>query len=146
MALDITSPSFEDGDTLPTKYTAEGENISPSFEVFGIPEDTISLVMLMVNQDHEDGEFVHWLVWGIEPSLEELDEGEAPANSIEGYNDFGNDRYDGPMRQSNKNKYQFRLYALDIDLDELDEDATRTMIEKQIAGHILDEASITVSF
>lgn len=38
--LTLTSPAFENGATIPQKYTAQGENINPPLSVTGVPEGT----------------------------------------------------------------------------------------------------------
>lgn len=40
--LIVTSPYFENGETIPSKYTCDGENINPSLEIRNIPDNVVS--------------------------------------------------------------------------------------------------------
>ncbi len=138
MALDLISSSFDDGDLIPEEFGCDGDNVNPPLEIYGVPEEAESLVLLFEDLDGKEGELVHWMVWNINPNTKIIDSGLAPEDSIEGYNDFGAAEYRGPCPDSGEHRYQFRLYALDTEL-ELDEDVTRDKLEKEMAGHILDE-------
>lgn len=142
MPLDLTSPEFEDGDVLPDKYQYEGENINPAFSITDVPEDTESMVLVCEDLDAEAGVFVHWMLWNIPPDTRRIFEDEIPEDAVEGYNDHGTIGYSGPKSDARDHRFQFHLYALDTDL-ELDEDITRQKLEKEIAGHILDEVTLT---
>ncbi len=143
MQIDMISPAFEDGDDIPTKYTADGENINPPLIISSVPDDAVSLVLIVDDPDSPSGDFVHWLVWNINPSITRIEEGMAPEDAIEGYNDFEVAEYSGPKPpRGEEHVYQFKLFALDIEL-ELDEDVTRDKVEKEMAGHILDEVILT---
>jgi len=141
VALELTSPEFEDGGKIPAKYTCDGENINPLLEIKDVPEDCVSLVLIVDDPDAPRGDWVHWMVWNLPPTTEVIGEGTLPDEAMEGYNDFGEMEYGGPCPPSGQHRYQFKLYALDIDL-ELDEDTSRVVIEKEIAGHILDETML----
>lgn len=47
MALRITSPAFEHGESIPRRYTCEGEDISPPLEWSGVPKGTKSLAVIV---------------------------------------------------------------------------------------------------
>lgn len=142
MALELICLEFEDGERIPQKFTCDGENINPEFEISGVEDDVLSMVMIVDDLDSADGNFVHWMVWNIPPSTKHIVTGELPEDCIEGFNDFGNAEYGGPCPKTGTHRYQFKLYALDIDL-EIDEDADRRALEREMAGHIVDEAVLT---
>ena len=54
MSLALTSPVFEEGKEIPTKYTCDAENISPELYIGNIPEGTISLVLVVDDPDIPD--------------------------------------------------------------------------------------------
>ncbi|MFL5574122.1 MAG: YbhB/YbcL family Raf kinase inhibitor-like protein, partial [Gemmatimonadaceae bacterium] len=43
MALQISSPAFSEGSTIPAKYTCDGENVSPPIQWSGQPQETKSV-------------------------------------------------------------------------------------------------------
>jgi len=145
MPLELSSPAFEDGDPLPVKYTCDGENVNPPLTISGIPTDTESLLIICEDIDDEDDMKTHWMLWAIPPVTLSIGEDEIPDESMEGYNDFQSIGYKGPCPTEDEHNYQFRVYALDIEL-ELDEDVTRTKLEKEIASHILDESVLGCTY
>ena len=52
--MKIESSAFENNGTIPEKYTCDGENISPPLEFTGIPNNAVSLVLLMDDPDVRD--------------------------------------------------------------------------------------------
>lgn len=143
MALELTSPDFEDGQNIPAEYGCDGENVNPRLEISGQSDEAESMVLIVDDLDATKGDWVHWLVWNIEPTVSIIESGSVPEEAIEGYNDFGNMEYGGPCPpKGQKHRYQFKLYELDEVL-ELEEDATKDVIEKAMAGHILDETILT---
>lgn len=143
MSLDIYCPEFDDGDDFPSKYSASGDNVNPPLVIDGIPDDTETLVLIFEDLDSSPPGFLHWMVWNISPDIRKIVVDEVPEDAVEGYNDAGFVGYHGPKPEINRgHRVQFHLYALDTDL-ELDEDVTKAKLEKEIAGHILDEATVT---
>ena len=75
--LVVTSPAFMDGEHIPSKYTCDGENVSPPLNIRGIPEGTKSLVLIVDDPDAPIGTWVHWVVWNIPPK-EKIGEDSVP--------------------------------------------------------------------
>lgn len=59
------------------------------------------------------GTFVHWLVAGLPPEQASLDD-PLPPGAVEGRNDFGDVRWDGPCppRGDDPHTYRFRVLAV----------------------------------
>jgi Raf kinase inhibitor-like YbhB/YbcL family protein len=66
---------FESQQPIPSKYTCDGENISPPVQFAQIPEGTKSLVLIIDDPDAPGGTFVHWVVWNLPPHLKGIEEG-----------------------------------------------------------------------
>src|SRR3989344_3184626 len=49
--LTLTSPGFENGTSLPARFTCDGENMSPPLSWGGVPEGTKSLALIMDDPD-----------------------------------------------------------------------------------------------
>jgi Raf kinase inhibitor-like YbhB/YbcL family protein len=119
MALTITSPAFKQGEVIPTKYTRDGENISPPLEWHDAPPETRSFVLLVEDPDAPSGTFRHWAMYNIpagETGLPEGASGHGRSGVGEGVNGFGNARYDGPQppQGHGPHHYHVRLAALDV--------------------------------
>jgi Raf kinase inhibitor-like YbhB/YbcL family protein len=110
--MELISPDFKHNELIPSKFTCDGENISPTLEVFEIPEGTESLVLIVEDPDASSGTWIHWLVWNIDKNTEMIPAGHTPAGSIEGTTSFGQPGYGGPCPPSGIHRYFFKLYAL----------------------------------
>jgi Raf kinase inhibitor-like YbhB/YbcL family protein len=139
--MKIESPAFENNQSILSKYTCDGENISPPLKINDVPEGTKSLVLIVDDPDAPVGTWVHWTVWNINPQTKEIPEGVEPEGAVEGLTDFGSPGYGGPCPPSGKHRYFFKLYALDILLS-LDSSAETKDIEEAMEGHILDKAEL----
>jgi Raf kinase inhibitor-like YbhB/YbcL family protein len=135
----ISSPAFEDGGTIPEKYTREGGNKWPTLRFNAVPVGTQSLVLIMDNPDAPQGAFTHWIVYGLSPATCELNENVVPINLHQGRNDYGQDKYSGPKSPCGEHRYFFRLYALDTQLS-LGRGVSRLDLEEAIIGHVIATA------
>lgn len=150
--MELTSPAFEDGQTIPTQYTGEGKDLSPALKWEGVPEGTKELALICEDPDApRDEPFVHWVIYNIPkaasglpaavPQKEQLPEGKR-----QGVNSFGDGRvgYGGPMPPEGHgpHRYIFTLYALDSKLD-LEAGLTKDELLKAIEGHLLAETRLT---
>lgn len=136
MEFKLTSPSFNYGSQIPSKYTCDGENTNPHLIIHGIPATTKSLALLVEDPDAPSGLWVHWLMWNISPEVKEIKEHSAPFGAREGVNSRKKLGYDGPCPPSGTHRYFFRLYALDTKLN-LGERAEKGELEAAMAQHIL---------
>ncbi len=53
------------GSLLPDTYTCKGTSESPAVSWENVPAGTKSLVLLVVDQDAQNGAFTHWIVYNI---------------------------------------------------------------------------------
>ena len=121
---------------IQSKYTCEGEDVSPRIEISGVPEGTKSLAVIVDDPDAPVGVFVHWVVWNLR--VGNIEEG--TSDGTVGTNDFGRLGYNGPCPPPGKpHRYFFKVYALDTML-ELEEGATKQELLNAMEGHILDKA------
>ena len=143
----LTSTAFEFGKRIPTRYTCDGEDVSPPLSWKGIPEGTQSLVLVVEDPDAPRGTFIHWIIYNIPPNLPGLPEGvprkrELENGALQGINDFGVIGYRGPCPPPGKpHRYFFILRALDTK-PALGPGASRAELEEAIKGHVLGEARL----
>lgn len=124
---------------IPIKYTCDGENKNPQFELVEIPPKTQSLVLIMDDPDNPSGILNHWIVWNINPKTNIIPEGHIPVGVIEGVNGFGKNKYSGPCPSIGTHVYLFKLYAIDAMLPN-DKKLGKNEIRRAIKGHIIDKA------
>lgn len=138
MALEISSPAFKDGETIPVEYTCNGKNISPPLAWSGLPAGTQTLALIADDPDAPMGTWVHWVLYNLPASTVELPAG-VQNPGIEGTNSNRKTGYAGPCPPPGKpHRYFFKLYALDTSLA-LVPGATKAELEEAIRGHILAE-------
>jgi Raf kinase inhibitor-like YbhB/YbcL family protein len=112
--MTVTSPAFENGGTVPERYSCEGENVPPALRWRGTPAGTAQLAVVVEDPDAPRGPFVHWIVVGIDPATTALDADRLPpgATVLEGSSD--NPTYIGPCPPNGDkaHRYSFDVYAL----------------------------------
>ena len=135
--MKLTSSAFGDGGDIPSRFTCDGDNISPPSEIGDVPEGTEVLALVMDDPDAPMGTFDHWLVWNIPKDTTKIEEGAEP-QGIQGRTDFGRTGYGGPCPPSGTHTYRFKLYALSKELD-LREGVGKSQLEEAIKGSIIEE-------
>lgn len=142
--LEVTSPVFSNGGSIPQKYTCQGEDSSPALSWSVPPAGTKSLALLVEDPDAPAGTWVHWIVYNMPPNANGLPEGASqgkasqfhlPQNSIQGKTSFNRADYGGPCPPTGSHRYYFRLYALDITLDK--PSLNKSALLAAMDGHIL---------
>jgi hypothetical protein len=109
---------------VPVEYTRDGANLSPPLEWSHVPDGTREFVLLCEDPDapgHAAEPFVHWVAYGIPPTITLLPRGLStekrlllPVPIDQGENSYGTIGYDGPEPPAGHgpHRYFFRLYAL----------------------------------
>ena len=82
--IPLSSPAFALGQQIPSKFTCEGENISPEIQWGSSSTWTKSLVLIMDDPDAPMGTYVHWVIYNIPPTLTGLPEGVSIAPQVSG--------------------------------------------------------------
>ena len=148
MTLALTSKAFKNGETIPAKYTCDGDNASPPLVISGVPAGTVTLALIMDDPDvpkqlRPSGVFDHWTVFNIQPDATEISEsGTVGMLGVTGRGTLG---YTGPcpppQYEPCEHRYFFRLYALDTKLN-LAEGATKDEVLAAMHGHVLSSAEL----
>jgi Raf kinase inhibitor-like YbhB/YbcL family protein len=107
--LEIASPAFSEGDTVPIQFTCDGDNLSPPLSWSGIPDDAEELRISLRDPDAPRGTFTHWLVSGIDPSSSSVGQGAVPAGGSEEMNSFGETGYGGPCPPPGDDPHRYVL-------------------------------------
>jgi Raf kinase inhibitor-like YbhB/YbcL family protein len=149
MAMILTSPAFEQDGQIPSKYTCEGDDISPPLAWDGVPDGTKSLVLIIDDPDAPDPKapqlvWVHWVVYNMPSHTKGLPENASkaglPQGTVLGLNDFKKTSYGGPCPPIGRHRYFHKLHALDTTIDL--RKATKLEIELAMKGHVLADAEL----
>src|SRR3989442_15771661 len=65
MTFSLLSPAFKEGGTIPSKYTCDGADVSPSLGWSGAPPGTVTLALIADDPDAPAGTWVHWVLFDL---------------------------------------------------------------------------------
>jgi Raf kinase inhibitor-like YbhB/YbcL family protein len=144
--FEVTSNIFKAGEMIPGRYTCDGEDVSPQLSWGKIPNGTKELALICDDPDAPSGTWVHWVAYGIQPTIASFSENvpkkDTPSGFKQGKNSFGKVGYGGPCPpRGSTHRYFFKLYALDRALD-LKPGATKDEVSKAMQGHIIAQGEI----
>lgn len=113
----LRTSAFTEGAAIPERLTCFGADVSPDLSWTGTPPDVAELAVVV--RDRDAGGFVHWLLTGIDPSVQGVGEAGIPENAVEGPNDGGTVGWFGPCPPagSGPHTYEIVLHALPAPLE-----------------------------
>lgn len=133
-AITVTSPAFTADGTIPSRYTCDGDNISPPLAWSGAPDGTAAFALIVDDPDARG--WIHWLATDLPADAAALDEGvSGTAAGTEGRTDFGRTGYGGPCPPSGSHRYSFEVFALSEPLglpDGFSADELRSAMEGKV--------------
>lgn len=142
---------FESQKPIPSKYTCDGENVSPPLKFLQIPPGVKSFALIVDDPDAPKGTFDHWILWNLPPEIRELSEGALEIQQLvpkpkQGTNGYRKQKYQGPCPPAGKpHHYFFKLYALNTQLN-LPDGASKQEVEKAMEGHVIDYAELVGTY
>ena len=156
MSIKISSPAFSNQQAMPKIFTVDGKNTSPPLQWKSVPEEAKELAIICEDPDAPQNKpFVHWLVYGISPTVKGLPQGvgdhkasvREPIRIHQGQNSWGEAKYGGPMPPIGHgvHRYQFVIYALDVRLA-LRDGITKAEFLRRAAGHIIQTDMLTAIY
>lgn len=154
MPMILTTDAFTNYAEIPSAYTCQGKDLSPSLSWEGVPAEAKSLVLIVDDPDAPDPEapkmtWVHWVLYNIPISIhglsQAIDAGELPAGTLQGVNDWRRTGYGGPCPPVGRHRYFYKLYALDKMLPDLGR-PTKAELEVAMQGHIVAQAELVGTY
>jgi hypothetical protein len=144
--MHLNSNVFTNNGIIPSKYTCDGDNISPPLSWDDPPEHTASFALLVEDPDAPRGTFTHWVIYDVPGKANHLLEGLSkqstlPQGGRQGRNDFGQLGFGGPCPPHGNHRYFFKLFALDQTLD-LAPGASKGEVLDAMSGHVLETAEL----
>jgi len=150
-SLEVRSTLFGDGETIPTSAAHSmigGDNVSPDLSWSEGPEGTQSYAVTCYDPDAPTTVgFTHWVAFDIPPSVTALEAGAEPPG-VCGFTDWGESTYGGmaPPAGDPPHRYQFTVYALDVDKLGPDETTTYAKFRFLSRGHVLASGTLSGRF
>ncbi|HEY5662758.1 MAG TPA: YbhB/YbcL family Raf kinase inhibitor-like protein [Ilumatobacter sp.] len=117
--FELVAP-WQDGTAVAVRHTCDGAGLPPALNWSGVPADAVELAVTAVDLDALD--FVHWIVFGIDPATTGLGVGDQRLPGTEGPNSAGTLGWTAPCPPAgDEHVYQFTVHALDRPLTVGDE-------------------------
>jgi len=145
--MQLRSTAFQTGGAIPTRFTCEGDDISPDLSWRDAPPETKSFVLILHDPDApRAGGFTHWVVYNIPAGTSHIEENIPRQATVEGLgvqgkNDCGEIGYMGPCPPSGTHRYFARLFAVDRELD-LKPGLYHRDVYSEMQGHIVEQAEL----
>jgi hypothetical protein len=146
--MKISSTAFGPNGLIPTKYTCEGEDVSPPLTFADIPAGTKSLALIVDDPDapdpaHPKITWVHWVLYNIPTGVSDLAEGALhfPEGIRFGMTNNKKTAYGGPCPPIGTHRYFFKLFALDTTLPDL-KNPTAAQLSETMKNHIIARAEL----
>jgi Raf kinase inhibitor-like YbhB/YbcL family protein len=122
--MTLTSPAFEDGGTMPDRFTQDGERLFPPLLWENVPPETKSLALIVEDADAPfPRPLVHAVLHSIPPSLSGIPEGgvairqvrKSPLGFKTGRNSVSRAGWmaPSPIQGHGPHRYAFQLLAVD---------------------------------
>jgi len=144
--LKVVSSAFEQGASIPKRFTCEGEDESPPLAWSGVAAGARSLALIV--DDPDASGFVHWVMFELTGSQSGgLPEAvsSSPDAPNQGRNDFGRTGWGGPCPPSGEHRYRFTLFAMDQPL-QMTGTPTAKELKDAMDGHVLAQAELLARY
>jgi Raf kinase inhibitor-like YbhB/YbcL family protein len=156
-AFTLSSPVIHPGGTIPMQqvYTrCGGGNISPQLEWRDPPKNVKSYAVTVFDPDAGGGGFWHWIAFNIGVGAYGLNtgagtphSGNAPGDTVQFTNGFGDRGYSGPCPPPGKpHHYVFTVYALDVPVLPVSAAASSDDAVQAIRKHAIATAALTATY
>jgi len=145
--MTLQSGAFAGGESIPRRFSCEGEDLSPPLSWSEPPPGTKSLVLICADPDAPAGTFSHWGLYDLPAETRELGEGASKsgvAGAKQAVNDFGKPGYRGPCPPKGHgiHHYVFELFALDVAKLDVPDGAGVQAVKRAAAAHALARAEL----
>lgn len=144
--LTMSVEGIDPGESIPVQFTCDGSNRLPPVNVLSVPEAASQLALIVDDPDApRQDPFVHWVVYGIDPSLEQITDHQP--GLVHGVNDAGSDGWSGPCPPpgDEPHTYRWRLFALGTGLD-LPAGLDGRRLEEAIGSDVIDRAEFIATY
>jgi Raf kinase inhibitor-like YbhB/YbcL family protein len=144
-SLQLTSTAFNQNGIIPIQYTCKGDNVNPPLNIIDVPNGTKSLSLIMHDPDTPVGDYLHWIMWDMQPSTQAISANSVPVGAVQGANDSHSNQYIGPCppKGTGSHRYIFELYALDTILNLRPDATSRAQLEEAMKDHVLAHSVLT---
>ncbi len=155
--FELVSSDIQTGKPMPKAqefkgFGCNGGNISPQLAWRDVPKGTKSFAVTAYDPDAPTGSgWWHWVAYNIPADVRELPSNAgnpaaqlAPTGMVQHRTDYGTTGFGGacPPKGDKAHRYQFRVFALDVDHLEIDPNSSDALVGFMINTHKIGEAQL----
>ena len=142
-AIRVTSSAFKANETIPVKYSCQGQNVAPQLQWSGVPSGAKELALVMFDPDARGGAgFLHWVAFKIPPATSAFAENTVPTGVRQAKGGAGKAGYIGPCPPAGPaHHYEFTVWALRDSID-LPDGAPGDDVRAQLSGKSIAKGTL----
>lgn len=160
-AFELTSTDIRAGQPMAKAqeykgFGCDGGNLSPQLSWSNAPAGTKSFAVTVYDPDAPTGSgWWHWVMFNVPAAVHSLPRnagdpatGLAPAGTVQSRTDYGTPGFGGacPPQGDKPHRYQFKVYALDVEKLDLAPDSSAALIGFNLNAHKLGVAIIEATY
>ena len=155
MTIKVESTAFVNNAKIPTKFTGDGEDVSPGLTWSNLPAGARELALICDDPDAPTSEpWVHWVIYRIAADAKGLPENVTktaspaePKGALQGKNSWSKIGYGGPAppKGHGVHHYHFKLFALDAPLT-VASGPDKKQLLAAMKGHILAQGELVGTY
>jgi Raf kinase inhibitor-like YbhB/YbcL family protein len=148
-SITVTSPAFREGAQIPVRFACKedgGQGKTPPLRWSVASTGVAAQALVIDDPDAPGGAYVHWVLFNIDATANEMLEGSVPRHAEQAQNTAGTTGYSPPCPpKGERHRYRFTVYALDQRVP-LPEGAKLSKVLSEIARRTVARGRMTVEF
>jgi Raf kinase inhibitor-like YbhB/YbcL family protein len=148
-SITVTSPAFREGAPIPLRFACKGDGgqgKTPPLRWSLASTGVAAQALIVDDPDAPSGAYVHWVLFNIDATANELLEGVVPRRTEQALNTGGGTGYAPPCPPKGElHRYRFTIYALDEKVP-LPNGAKLNQVLSEIAERTVARGRMTVQF
>lgn len=148
-SITVTSPAFREGAQIPVRFACEeegGQGKTPPLRWSVASTGVAAQALIIDDPDAPGGAYVHWVLFNIDATTNEMLEGAIPPHAEQAQNTAGKTGYSPPCPpKGEQHRYRFTVYALDRRVP-LPNGAKLNKVLSEIAQRTVARGRMTVGF
>ena len=148
-SITVTSPAFREGAPIPVRFACKtygGAGKTPPLRWSVASSGVAAQALILDDPDSPSGAYVHWVLFNIDSTANELLEGVVPRHAQQAANTSGTGGYSPPCPpKGERHRYRFTMYALDQRVP-LGNGAKLNEVLSAIAQRTVSRGRMTVQF
>jgi Raf kinase inhibitor-like YbhB/YbcL family protein len=145
--IKVSSTDVAEDEPIPVEFSCDGEDVSPALSWDGVPPEAVELALVVDDPDAGGGTYVHWVVFGLDSSITELQAGVVPTGGRQAENSAGDAAYKGPCPpgDDDPHRYRFTVFALNDEIA-ADDGAAASDVLDRVRETAIAKGTLTGTF